>query len=145
MPVLSDYAKLGRCSMHGAYVGRECPRCFGKTPPVVQESLKTPEKPCKFSTQKEKEIHEDILQFCRLKGIVCYHSRMDEKSGLKKGAWDFALLHNGKGCAIECKVHPNKLSTDQEAFLEHLERGGVPHLVAYSSDEAIRFILNWMK
>lgn len=144
MPVLPDYAKLGVCSTHGGFVGKDCPKCYGK--PVVKESLTTQPapKPDKFTTQKEKEIHEDILKFCSLKGIIPYHSRMDEKSGLRKGAWDFALLFQGKGAAIECKVGSNKLSPEQQAFGKELERANVPHIVAYSSKEAIEFILKWI-
>lgn len=93
-----------------------------------------------FCDASEKELHQQFRSWCNVNGIICVSSRMDKKSGLGNGVWDFTCIRGGYGCAVEFKVAPNKLSEDQIEYQKLLAACLVPSLCAYSLAEAIQFV-----
>lgn len=121
----------------------------GGDEPCASESTRTmtstatttsnPEIATKFAGH-EKEIHKTILNYCALHGIVVIRARMDRKSTLMPGVYDFTLLKDGRGMCIECKTYGGKCSPKQIEFGQQLYAASVPHKICYSDTEAIEFI-----
>ena len=66
-----------------------------------------------------------------------------QRLGLRRGVPDLILDYPKgiyHGLRVEMKVKPNKTTTDQEAWLERLERAGYFVAVCYSAQEAIETI-----
>ena len=59
--------------------------------------------------------------------------------GMPKGFSDIlCVLPGGRAAFIECKVGDNKLSPEQERFLEHMQALGCMSGVAYTVADALR-------
>ncbi len=75
--------------------------------------------------KSERDLHKQIGNLLRLRGIVFFESRMDKKTTRKKGEPDFLFsvaILNGPPtntiavpCAWECKTGSGQLSDDQKA------------------------------
>jgi hypothetical protein len=87
----------------------------------------------------EKNMHVTFVKWCAMQKIIAVHARMDQRSTIAKGAWDFHLLKNGRGCAVEFKMPGKMLTPEQLDYALRLARSHVPDAVAYSVDEAIEF------
>lgn len=68
-----------------------------------------------------------------------YGSKL-KQMGKAKGIPDYIFLWNG-GCAmVELKHGKNKLTDSQKVVKQWAFNAGIPHCVAYSKEEAIKFL-----
>lgn len=89
-------------------------------------------------TKAERELHDQIEQWLRMKGVRCIvHSRMDKKTTQKKGVPDFLFVMRGNAFAIEVKVGNNQLTKEQEAWLVDAAVDGWICRVVRSLDQLI--------
>ena len=99
----------------------------------------------------EKQIQQTILRWLNLNGIMAWRNNtgrffLKNKSGKErmfqagvKGSSDiFAILKTGQFVAIEVKSKYGKLSLDQEIFLDKVEKQGGISIVAYSLEDVIK-------
>lgn len=74
--------------------------------------------------ENESQLHDDIIEFCKSKGWIALHSRMDKRTTRIKGEFDFTcILPNGIVIFCECKTRLGKLSPEQNAlifWMDHL-------------------------
>lgn len=90
-----------------------------KSPTFMQESN------AKADAKAEKELHRQIEQFLRMKGVrAIVHSRMDRKTSQAKGVPDFLFCVSGHPMAVECKVGDNKLTPEQMRWIEDMHADG---------------------
>lgn len=77
------------------------------------------------AAQKESELHEEILAYCRSKGWRAIHSRMDRPSTSGVGSPDFVVaLPCGQTVWVEAKTAKGKLTLEQNAWLAALRALG---------------------
>jgi hypothetical protein len=107
--------------------------------PLGKVAVTSAEAEQKRQVTEERELHRQFEQWLNLREIYYIHSRMDRASTIAKGAWDFTLLKNGHGLAIEFKIAPNKLTVEQEICGMRLTVAKVPHRVCYDLSSAIKF------
>jgi hypothetical protein len=93
----------------------------------------------KAATMAEKELHEQIMGWLRLKGVkAIVHSRMDRKSTVSPaGCPDLIFAVHGKPVALEVKVGSNQPSPEQIAWLDDLMEDGWICRVVRSLDDVI--------
>lgn len=71
--------------------------------------------------EKESDLHDEILEYCKQRGWVCIHSRMDRKTTNACGTPDFIVaLTDGRTVYAEAKRKGGKLSPSQQATLAWL-------------------------
>lgn len=86
--------------------------------------------------EKESDLHDQIQQFCRDRGWVCIHSRMDRAATNQVGTPDFILgADDGRVFWIECKRKNAKCSPAQNAMLAWLLKNGQKACVVRSMAE----------
>lgn len=74
---------------------------------------------------KERDLHEDIIDFCADHGWQYLHGSMATRTHRTEGEPDFIILaSNGRVFFIECKSRTGKLSTKQRDFAHHAEKNG---------------------
>ena len=83
----------------------------------------------------ERDLHDDINDFCRARGWLVVHSRMDRPSTQAKGVSDFIIATTRSVYFLECKRHGKKPTPDQQAFAAHIRKLGWPGGVAHNMDE----------
>lgn len=73
----------------------------------------------------ESALHDAISAYCRSKGWLAIHSRMDTATTTAKGVPDFVIFaDNGRVFLVECKTRLGKLSPDQAAWHAMAKRNG---------------------
>jgi hypothetical protein len=103
--------------------------------------LKRLEQTALGSIQKEAELHEQILAYCRSKGWIAYHGRMDQVSHQTIGQPDFIIVAEApKFYMIECKRPGGKLSTAQLAILAWTKKLGHPYHIVHSMEEFVEVV-----
>jgi len=71
---------------------------------------------------READLHEQITQWCRRKGYLVVHSRMDLPTTTAKGVPDFIIaMDGGKTWWVEAKAKGGKLKQEQACWLAALE------------------------
>ena len=98
--------------------------------------------------QTEQEIQREILQYLKKTGYLAEKVHMGSmrvgrgraKNPLSGFPDILAVAKNRKGVlvGIEVKTVSNKLSEEQEAWRERLEKNGAIHIVARSLEDVIR-------
>ncbi len=74
---------------------------------------------------KERDLHEEIEEYCKGQGWLICHSRMDRPSTIAVGFPDFAIFMPGaRTCFLECKAPGKKATTEQLAKLAHAKKLG---------------------
>lgn len=100
--------------------------------------------PCKPSRAEqitEKEMHRQFGQWLNQKGMIFREDRMDKPTTGPVGWPDFTICHNGKTVFVEMKT-PGKMPTEeQRCYRARLESAGFTFELAYSVQDAIRFVL----
>lgn len=92
----------------------------------------------KADAMAEKELHKQIEQWLRMKGVRCIvHSRTDKKTTQAKGVPDFLFMMRGNAFAIEVKIGNNQLTKEQEAWLVDAAVDGWICRVVRSLDQLI--------
>lgn len=106
------------------------------------KALKSPEVRQRMAVKAdaiaEKELHRQIEQWLRMKGVRCIvHSRTDKRTTQAKGVPDFLFVMRGNAFAIEVKVGNNQLTKEQEAWLVDAAVDGWICRVVRSLDQLI--------
>lgn len=88
----------------------------------------------------ESELHEKIAEYCRLKGWLAVHSRMDKPTTQALGVTDFIVVRPCTVLFIEVKRKGRKPTMEQLAFGAQIKKLGWPHAVVYSFQEFLNFV-----
>lgn len=86
---------------------------------------------------RESELHDDILAFCRRKEWLVIHSRMDRRTTQQAGVSDFIIISPDWVWFCEAKRPKQKLRTKQLAFRAQILKLGWPHAVVHNLQEFI--------
>jgi hypothetical protein len=90
------------------------------------------------SAVREADLHDAILDFCRIKGWPVVHSRMDVPATCGVGTPDFVIaVPSGRTLWIEAKASGGKLRPEQSAWLASLRFVGHTAEVVRSMEEFI--------
>lgn len=89
---------------------------------------------------RESELHDDILAFCRRKGWLVVHSRMDRRTTQQAGVSDFIIISPDWAWFVEAKRPGQKLRLEQAAFRAQVLKLGWPHAVVHNLQEFIEAI-----
>lgn len=92
------------------------------------------------SPDRESELHDQILDYCKGKGWLCIHSRMDRKSTQQKGVSDFIVVTPISPYFVEAKRRNQKLRPEQAAFRAQILKLGWPHAVVYCLQDFIEAV-----
>jgi hypothetical protein len=95
----------------------------------------------RVAVKLEKELHDQFLTWCTMKGIIVIRARMDKPSTIAKGWPDTTLLWNGRACCIELKAPGKTTTVDQEKQIWRLKENGTPVTVCEYLQDAIKFAL----
>jgi hypothetical protein len=87
--------------------------------------------PTEDAVDCEKQLHNQILTACMVRGFQVVHSRMDMRTTCSKGTPDFIiLLPEGRLLMIECKSSTGHLSPAQRLWMTMAEKlGHTVHVV----------------
>ena len=97
--------------------------------------------PIGHGVSREKDLHEEIEQFCRYKGWVCFHSRMDKRQTANLGMPDFVIAtDDGRTIYVEAKRKGGKCSPAQNAMLAWLLKNKQKAFVVQSMEEFLECI-----
>lgn len=78
--------------------------------------------PSTVGVDKEADLHSAIADYCRSRGWLFLHGRMDQSTGRTPGEFDFVILMDGgKKMLVEAKARQNKLSKEQQAIHHHAQ------------------------
>lgn len=88
----------------------------------------------------ESDLHDDILEWVRVRGFLAIHSRMDRRTTTAKGVADFIIVTHRNVYFIECKRPGKKPTVEQAAFLAHVQKLGWPNAVVHSMQEFTEFM-----
>lgn len=94
---------------------------------------------------RESDLHDQIADYCRGKGWIVHHSRMDKRSTCEKGWADFGIVTPKNVYFIEAKVMGRKLRPEQAAFRAQvlkLNNPNVVHAVVHSMSEFLESVKN---
>jgi hypothetical protein len=87
---------------------------------------------------READLHDQVLDYCRGKGWIAVHSRMDKSSTIAVGMPDFVIAtDDGRTLWVECKRKNGKPTPAQQAMLHWLARNRQICGVVRSLDEFI--------
>lgn len=93
------------------------------------------------AVERERDLHEQIIQHCQNSRWLYFHSRMDQKSTATVGQPDFTiLLPAGRVLFIECKAKGGKLRPEQQRVKMVAECLGHTVHVIYSFDEFLNIL-----
>ena len=117
---------------------------------ILARQGKQPET-AKSGTDREAEVHAQIIKECMKRGWPFIHNRMDRMSTSTIGAPDFVILGVYSSCGmqstcspqvyfIECKTRTGKLSVEQLGFQRMSERIGHKIHVVRSFEDFLKVI-----
>jgi VRR-NUC domain len=91
--------------------------------------------------ERERQLHEQIIEFCRFKGWLVIHSRMDRPSTVRVGVADFVICADGgQTYLVECKRAGSKLRPEQAAWLAQARHLGHCAAVVRSMSDFLELI-----
>lgn len=98
----------------------------------------------KWHKGHEKEMHDQFSSWLDRNGFwkKYIHARMDKKTGIGKGVFDFTVWDHGKIAFVEFKTDRGRLSEEQKDFLAAQIADGTPAIVAHHYLDAAHFIEN---
>lgn len=98
----------------------------------------------KWHQGREKEMHEQFASWLNRSGYwkKYIHARMDKKTGIGKGVFDFTIWDAGKIAFVEFKTEHGRLRPEQRDFLSAQIANRTPAIVARSYEDAVGFIKN---
>jgi VRR-NUC domain len=96
----------------------------------------------KWHKGREKEMHDQFASWLDRNGYwkQYIHARMDKKTGIGKGVFDFTVWNEGRVAFVEFKTDKGRLSEDQKDFLACQIANGTPALIAHCYMDAAAFI-----
>src|SRR5690348_17309093 len=75
------------------------------------------------SEKRERDLHEKIMNECKVRGWRTVHARMNAKATIEVGTCDFVIFADrGRVFLCECKSATGKLDEDQAVFCAWLQR-----------------------
>ena len=80
----------------------------------------------------EANLHDSILEYCRARGWLAIHSRMDKPTTTALGVSDFVIVTPNTVLFVEAKRKGNKPTPKQRGFLMAVGALGWPNTVVYS-------------
>ena len=87
---------------------------------------------------REKDLHDQIEEFCISQGFLYRHDRMDKKTTGQVGWPDYTIFAPNRAVAfIECKAKGKKATTAQLAKLAHARKLGFEAVVVDSYQDFI--------
>jgi hypothetical protein len=110
-----------------------------------------------MTVRPEQQIHRCIVQHLRARGapgLVFLHpanggfrrrieARIFSGLGVRAGASDLLLWHDGKSFALELKAPGGRATEAQLAFLSDMERAGAYTCLAEGLDRALKVLEAW--
>lgn len=96
--------------------------------------------PDDIGDQPESRLHEQIMDYCRSKGWLCIHSRMDRPTTQQRGVADCIVITPRTVAFVELKRKGRKCSMDQLAFAAQVKKLRWPHAVVYTLEEFTGFM-----
>ncbi len=98
------------------------------------------------AVEREADLHEQISDYCRSKGWVVIHSRMDMRTTTARGVADFIIFADwGRVFCFEAKTRLGKLSTEQLGFKMQMEKLGHAVNVVRGFSEFLTVVKQTMK
>jgi len=91
---------------------------------------------------RERELQDQIAQFLNLRDVHFSRSRMDRKTTVAKGYYDFSIvLPGGRHLAVEVKVPGGVISEDQKRLFDRYwdQTHHVVHIV-FSLEQFVRLL-----
>ncbi len=87
--------------------------------------------PAKDGVSREKDLHDEIEQYCKEQGWIALHGSTAHRTHRTKGEPDFTIFADGgRKIAIECKSRTGKLSTAQLGLIAWAKKlGHTVHVV----------------
>jgi hypothetical protein len=93
------------------------------------------------AAEVEADLHAEILDYCRARGWLAVHSRMDVPQTAGIGTPDFVLaLPGGRSVWVEAKARRNKPTSEQLAWLAGLRALGHHAHVVWSFEEFLGIV-----
>jgi len=90
--------------------------------------------------KSERNLHDQISAYLRIKDIWFCHSRMDKRTTTAVGTPDYLMSVRSVPIALEAKVGYNKLSDEQIAVQKAMEKDGWRYFVVRNL-EAVKIVL----
>lgn len=108
---------------------------------MLTRSMKRDDKPALGpGPDRESDLHDQIMDYCRGRGWLAVHSRMDKRTTQQKGVSDFIIITPVRVFFVECKRVGQKLTPDQLAFAAQIKKLGWPHAVVHNMAEFVQAI-----
>ena len=93
------------------------------------------------AVERERDLHDAIEAYCRSKGYLYRHDRMDRATTGQVGWADFTIFMPHKRCLfLECKAKGKKPTPEQSAMLAHAANFGFVAKVVDNYEDAVRWI-----
>ncbi len=107
---------------------------------MIRKHPITPTMEARAGVEREADLHDQILEYCKDKGWICVHSRMDQPSTNQVGTVDaIVATDDGRTLWVEMKRPGGKLTPAQHAFIHWLERNHQEVCVVRSLEEFVMF------
>lgn len=88
---------------------------------IDYEAKRNPRPPITSGVESESALHDSILEECKRRGWIAFHSRMDKPQTGNVGTPDFIIAaSDGRTFYVECKRKGGKCSAAQNATLAWL-------------------------
>lgn len=89
-----------------------------------------------LGTEREKDLHDEIIETCKARGWVIFHARTDCRTTYPLGTPDFIIAtDDGRTLYVEAKARNGKLSPAQNAMLAWLRKNQQECYVVSSIEE----------
>jgi VRR-NUC domain len=111
--------------------------------PEDQKALGIPTDPevrDKWFTGREKVMHQQFEDWLNRNDLDYVHPRMDKRTTVQKGVFDFLVWFGPKLAWVELKTDNGRLSEEQKEFLARQTVKHTPAFVAHSYEAAVKFI-----
>lgn len=90
---------------------------------------------------KEKELHDAIIEHCKLHKWQYFHSRMDQRATITPGTPDLIIqMPEGRALFIECKAKGGKLSKEQQIVAMRAEQLGHKVWLVFNMQEFLNIV-----
>ena len=108
---------------------------------VAGKSSEAEDKHTPQAVERERDLHDAIEDYCRSRGYLYRHDRMDRATTGQVGWADFTIFMPHKRCVLlECKAKGKKPTKEQSATLAHAANFGFVAKVVDNYDDAVRWI-----
>lgn len=132
-------SKVGKLNRHQFESSDASPPFYGISPRLKRAKLSL-----------EGDLHDDIIAYCKARGWLYVHSRMDQKTTTAVGVSDFIIFYKAfskvspkgwpKLALIECKRPGKKQSPAQLAWAAHALKNGFKVHVVVSMEEFVKIV-----